>query len=104
MAMTKNDRSSTYRTDEQLLSILRETPTWLIYGRGGFPLGQAASLHQALEKFTVLAQSGATILAITRLPNDDIIIFEEQVGRLRKVVAGLEVPAVIETQWSEAAN
>jgi hypothetical protein len=82
--MTKNDRSSTYRTDEQLLSILRETAIWLIHGRGGFSLGRAASLHQALEKFTAFAQSGATILAITRLPNDNIIIFEEQVDRLRK--------------------
>jgi hypothetical protein len=51
-----------------------------------------------------LAQSGATMAAITRVPSDNIIVFPAQVERLGKIVAGLEVPAVAETNWSEAAN
>jgi hypothetical protein len=99
-----NDKSSTYRTDEQLLSLFRETANWVIHGRGGFSLGHAANLQVALERYADFARAGATILAITRLPGDSIIIFEEQADRLRKIVAGLEVPAVIEAQWKEAAN
>jgi hypothetical protein len=102
--MTKNNRSSSYRTDDHLQSILHETANWVIHGRGGIPLGQAASLHGALQKFTEFAQSGATILAISRLPGDSIIIFGEQVDRLRKIVARFDVPAVTASQWREAAN
>jgi hypothetical protein len=86
--MSQTNQSSSYRTDEQLQSILHDTANWVIHGRGGFSLGHTASLHEAFEKVTEFAQTGATILAITRLPNDNIIIFEEQVDRLHKIVAG----------------
>ena len=42
--MTQNNQSSSYRTDEQLQSILHDTATWVIHGRAGFALGHAASL------------------------------------------------------------
>jgi hypothetical protein len=102
--MNTGTQSSRYRTDAQLQAILHDTANWVIHGRAGFALGHAASLHEALNKFTKLAQSGATLAAITRVPSDNIIVFPAQVERLGKIVAGLEVPAVAETNWSEAAN
>jgi hypothetical protein len=102
--MTKDNESSSYRTDEQLQAILHDTANWVIHGRAGFALGHAASLHEALGKSSKVAQSGATLAAITRLPSDNIIIFPAQIDRLRKIVAGLEVPAIPDTLWSEAAN
>jgi hypothetical protein len=103
--MNRNNQSSNYRTDEQLQSILHDTAKWVIHGRAGFALGHAASLQEALDKFSKLAQAGATISAITRLPSDSIIVFPGQVERLRQIVAGRDVPAVAaETLWSEAAD
>jgi hypothetical protein len=99
-----NNNSSSYRTDEQLQSILHDTGNWVIHGRAGFALSHAASFHEALAKSSKLAQSGATMAAITRLPSDNIIVFPAQIDRLRKIAAGLEVPAVTVTAWKEAAN
>jgi hypothetical protein len=102
--MNQNNQSSSYRTDEQLQSILHETADWVIHGRAGFALGHAANLREALDRFAKFARSGATMAAVTRLPSDSIVIFPEQIDRLRRIVAGLEVPAVTMTEWSEAAN
>jgi hypothetical protein len=99
-----NDKSSSYRTDEQLQSILHDTANWVIHGRAGFALGHSASLREALDKSAKLAMSGATMAAITRLPSDNITIFPAQIDRLRKIVAGLEAAVVTETVWSDAAN
>jgi hypothetical protein len=99
-----NNNSSSYRTDEQLLVILRDTANWVIHGRAGFALGHAASLHQALDKSAKLARSGATMAAITRLPSDNTIIFPAQIDRLRRIVAGLELPVVAAADWNEAAD
>ena len=102
--MPQHNPSSSYRTDEQLLAILHDIADWVIHGRAGFALDHAASLREALGKSASLAQSGATMAAITRLPNECITIFPAQVDRLRKIAAGLEVPAVILSKWSAAAN
>jgi hypothetical protein len=101
-AMYKN--SSSHRTDEQLQSILHDSANWVIHGRVGFTLGHAASLREALDRFVKLARSGATVVAITHFASDNIIIFPAQIDRLRKIVAGLDLPAVTEAKCSEAAR
>ena len=76
------------RTDEQLEAILAETGHWVIYGKSGQVLFTAATLRRALDKSAQLPASGAIVIAISRLPSDNIIVFPEQIERMQKLIAG----------------
>ena len=84
-------------TDEQLEAILFETADWIVAGRDGKALCATPSLRRALERAADFAASGAVVVALCRLPGDNIIVFEGQAERLRKLCAGLEVAVLRET-------
>lgn len=81
----------THRSDEQLLLVLHETGRWAVKGQSGQVLGFAISLGHALERAAAFGGSGAPIIAICRLPFDNIVVFPEQLSRLEKIVAGREL-------------
>jgi hypothetical protein len=76
------------RTDEQLEAILAETGHWVVYGKRGEVLFTAPTLRRALDKSAQLSASGVAVIAICRLPSDNIIVFPEQIERMRKIIAG----------------
>ena len=76
-----------HRSDDQLAAIFDETGHWVVNGQGGRVLCSATSLAQGIERSTAYGMSGATIIAICRLPSDSIIIFPEQAFRLRKFIS-----------------
>jgi hypothetical protein len=87
------------RTDEQLDLVLYDTADWAVVGREGHALCFAASLRRALDRAADLAADGAVVTALSRLPFDNIIVNPDQMLRLRKIVAGLEVAPI---KYSEA--
>jgi hypothetical protein len=78
---------SNRRSDEQLETLLFETGHWAVNGRQGQVLGYAANLHQAVDRAARFSASGAVVIAICRLPSDNIIVFSEQIDRLRRSIA-----------------
>jgi hypothetical protein len=84
------DNASNCRADEQLEAILCETGNWVVNGQQGRPLCFAASLRRALDRSAVFAASGAVVVAICRLPSDNIIVFPGQIERLRNIIAARE--------------
>jgi hypothetical protein len=89
---------SNRRSDEQLEAILSETGHWVVNGQQGQPLCFVASLRQAIDKSAAYAMSGAVVVAIVRLPSDNIIVFPAQIERLRKTVVDGE-PTPIERTY-----
>jgi hypothetical protein len=87
-------RSTSYRTDEQLDIMLCEVGNWVVNGRAGQVLCHAPSLRQAIERAMEYAASGAVVIALTRLPADNIVVFADQTNRLRKIIAGRETPPI----------
>jgi PAS domain S-box-containing protein len=81
-----NVMKSTRWSDEALESIFWDTGDWVVKGRQGQVLCGAASLQRAVDRAHEFAQSGATVIAICRLPRDNIIVFPEQSDRLRRVL------------------
>ena len=82
------------RSDEQLDTILNETGHWIINGRTE-ALGFAPSLRTAIERAHEMAASGAAVTTLARLPFDEIVVPLEQADRLRKIIAGREVPVLL---------
>ena len=78
-----------HRSDEQLEAILFETGRWAVNGQHGQVLGYAASLEHAVKRSASFSLSGARVIAICQLPFDNIVIFPEQIGRLRRAVRTL---------------
>lgn len=78
------------RTDEELETMLADTSDWVVYGRQGTVLCQAASLHHGLRRSAEYANSGAIVIALCRLPSDNIVVFPEQIARLRELIARRE--------------
>jgi hypothetical protein len=87
-----NSRSTSYRTDDQLDCILCEVGNWVVSGRAGQVLCHAPSLRQAIDRASEYAASGAVVIALCRLPSDNIVVFADQMSRLRKIIAGRETP------------
>jgi hypothetical protein len=85
---------SNRRSDEQLEAILAETGLWVVNGHQGRALCFAASLQRAMERSAEFAASGAVVVAICRLPSDNIIVFPGQIERLRKLTASRELASV----------
>jgi hypothetical protein len=81
---------SNRRSDEQLEAIFCETDHWVVNGQQGQALCFAASLRQAVDKSVAYATSGAVVVAICRLPSDNIIVFPAQIERLRKTITAHE--------------
>jgi hypothetical protein len=92
-----NSGSTSYRTDDQLDCMLCEVGNWVVSGRAGQVLCHAPSLRQAIERATEYAASGAVVIALCRLPSDNIVVFADQMSRLRKLIAGRETPPIKDT-------
>ena len=89
-------------TDDQLGLILYDTADWAVVGQEGQSLCFAASLRRALDRAADLAADGAVVTALSRLPFDNIIVNPDQMRRLRKVIAGLEVaPIKYSDAWAD---
>lgn len=73
---------SNRRTDEQLEAILFEAGRWVVNGRRGEVLCHAPSLKRAIERADDYAERGAPIIALCRLPADNIVVFAAQRERL----------------------
>jgi hypothetical protein len=98
----KQARSS-LKTDEQLDLILYDTADWAVVGQGGRFLCFAASLRRALDRAAALAADGAVVTALSRLPFDNIIVYSDQMRRLRNMVAGREVaPIKYSESWADS--
>lgn len=81
------------RTDDELDAILREVGYWVINGQSQ-ALSFAASLHSALDQARALSSSGAIVTGLARLPFDEIVVPPDQITRLRKLIAGRELPVL----------
>jgi 2-methylisocitrate lyase-like PEP mutase family enzyme len=88
------NHQSNRRTDEQLIAILAETGDWVVNGRHGEALCCTASLRVAIERAKTYASSGAVVVALCRLPCDNIIISAAQIVRLGKAVERRELSTV----------
>jgi hypothetical protein len=98
---------SNFRTDEQLHAILPEAGNWVVNGQQGRVLGFAGSLRRAMERAADYAASGAVVVALCRLPSDNIVVQPDQIRRLQKRITEAEIVAPVEalpTQDSMAAN
>jgi hypothetical protein len=84
-------RSKSRRTDDQLEAILDESGHWTVNGRQGKVLCSAASLHRAIDRAHEYGVAGAVVTAVCRLPSDNIIVFEEQMERLRQTIVMREM-------------
>jgi hypothetical protein len=93
-----------HRTDAQLEAILCETGHWVVNGQQGQPLCFATSLRQAIYRSVVCALSGSALGTICRLPSDNIIVLPPQFDRIRKIIAGRETPAIVQTKGRVAAE
>jgi hypothetical protein len=86
-----DNMQSNRRSDEQLEIISSETGHWVVNGQQGQPLCFAASLRQAIDKAEAYAMSDAVVVAICRLPSDDIVVFSDQIDRLRRAITVREL-------------
>ena len=87
------------RSDEQLEAILFEAANWTVNGRNGQVLCTTPSLQHALGRAADFAASGAVVVAICRAPAENIVIFEGQAQRLRKLCVDREVALFEETHY-----
>jgi hypothetical protein len=62
-----------------------------VNGRQGQVLCYGASLRQAIDRSERFSTSGAVVIAICRLPSDNIVIFSEQIDRLRRSITVREL-------------
>jgi hypothetical protein len=74
--------ASSRRTDDQLLSMMDQTAEWTVNGRAGVPLGTFGSLREALRAVFRNEAEGLPVFALCRHPQDDIVVFREQMERL----------------------
>ena len=82
-----NTVRSNYRSDEQLDAIRYETGHWVVRGHQGQVLCRAASFQQSLERAQAYGVAGSVVVAICRLPGEDILVFPAQMDRLRTAIA-----------------
>jgi hypothetical protein len=80
-------RTSSRKADDHLETILDEATHWTVNGRQGQVLCSAASLRLAIDRAAQYTSSGAVVTAICRQPGDNIIVFAEQMARLRQTIA-----------------
>jgi hypothetical protein len=93
---------SDIETDDQLSLILYDTADWAVVGQEGHALCFTANLRRALDRAADLAADGAVVTALSRRPFDNVIVLPDQMLRLRKIVAGLEVaPIKFSDAWSD---
>jgi hypothetical protein len=78
-----NDGETSRRTDPALIGMLDETAAWAVRGEYGAPLGQTASLRDALAMAAALERAGQQIRALSQPPGDRVIVFQAQMERLR---------------------
>jgi hypothetical protein len=80
--MGKTAIASSRLTDDQLLFMMDQTAEWTVHGRAGVALGLFGSLREALNAVFCFEADDVHVFAVCRHPNDDVIVFREQVGRL----------------------
>ena len=78
-----NESETSRRTDPTLVGMLDETAAWAVRDEHGAPLGQTASLRDALTMAAALERAGQNIRALSQAPDDRVIVFRAQMERLR---------------------
>jgi hypothetical protein len=86
-----NKISPNYRTDVQLEAIIAETGDWVVNGRGGCVLCAAPSLQCAVARAVAYQEAREVVLAVSRLPDDNIIVFSGQIERLARHLKGSDM-------------
>jgi hypothetical protein len=81
---------SNSRTDAQLEAILTEPGNWVVNGYQGRALHFAPNLGRALDLAADYTAEGAVVSSLARLPSDNIVVFAEQIERLRTLVGERE--------------
>jgi hypothetical protein len=77
---------ASFRNDDELYAIMRHPCQWVVNGQGGQVLGFASSLRLAIDRAAAFARSDAVVLALARVPFDNIVVGMDQVDRLRRRV------------------
>jgi len=96
---------SNSRTDDQLEAILAEPANWVVNGHQGRALHFAPNLGRALDIAAEYTAEGAAVSSLARLPSDNIVVFADQIDRLRTMVGERELlPAGMMRYEHEAAN
>jgi hypothetical protein len=90
-------------SDEQLDATMSHPAGWTVNGRSGQVLCTVQSLRQALDRAASLVAFGAVVTALCRMPGGNIIVFEAQAVRLRKLCAGREVALFKEMDYRQDA-
>ncbi len=74
-----------YRTDQQLEAMFYETGNWVVNGHRQRVLCAAMSLRCAIERATAYTEAKESVLAVSRLPHEDIILFPRQIARIAQL-------------------
>jgi hypothetical protein len=81
---------SNSRTDDQLEAILTEAASWVVNGHQGRALHFAPNLGRALDIAAEYTAEGAVVSSLARLPSDNIVVFADQIDRVRRIVGERE--------------
>jgi hypothetical protein len=81
---------SNSRTDAQLDAIVSEPGNWVVNGPQGRALHFATSLARALDIAADYTAEGVAVFSLSRLPSDNIVVFADQIERLRRIVGERE--------------
>jgi hypothetical protein len=88
---------SNSRTDEELDAILAEIGHWSVNGQSGQVLCFSTNLHNAIERATGFAASGAVVTFIVQMPFGTIVVPPDQISTLRQRIASRELPVAAHT-------
>jgi hypothetical protein len=99
-----NTVRSNHRSDEQLDAIRHETGHWVVRGQQGQVLCRAASFQESLERAQAYGVAGSVVVAVCRLPGEDILVFPAQMDRLRTAIAVLEPLPMRHARRSSSAS
>ena len=81
---------SNSRTDDQLEAILTERGNWVVNGYQGRALHFAPNLGRALDIAAEYIAEGAVVSSLARLPSDNIVVYLDQIERLRTIIGERE--------------
>jgi hypothetical protein len=77
---------TSFRSDARLIAIIDETAAWDICDESGMVLYTTASLRAAVIEATAYQATVREEITICRRPDDDIVLFREQIHRLMETM------------------
>ena len=79
--------ATSFRPDAHLITILDETAAWAVCDESGMVLYTAASQRAAVIKATAYQATVSEEITIGRRPDDEIVLFRDQIHRLMETMA-----------------